>query len=210
MTYTLYYSPGASSMAVHVILNEVAADFKLENTSIMEGKNRTPEFLKLNPRGQVPVLVEDGQPLREAGAIITHLVEKHNSPLIPKSGTERTVAIEWLFYCDATLHPAYSRAFFLMRSAEDADAKAKLLDIACKNISKLWEEIEDRLAQHEYIAGDKITVADILLTVIANWSAYFPAIVIGDRARNLFKKVSGRPAYQKALAAEGVEYKVAA
>lgn len=210
MTYTLYYSPGACSLAVHVLLNELDQPFKLENTAIMEGKNRTPEYLKLNPRGQVPVLVDDGQPLRECAAIMTYLIEKHNSNLIPKSGRERTAAIEWLAYCTATLHPAYSRAFFLNRSPEDKEAKEKLLDIVFQNINKLWAEIEERLENNAYLAGDNLTAADILLTVIANWSARFPAIQIGPKAKQLLKTVSSRPAYQKALETEGVQYKVAA
>jgi glutathione S-transferase len=208
--YTLYYSPGACSMAVHVILNEIGADFKLENTALAEGRNRTPEFLKMNPRGQVPVFVDDGRPLRECASIITHLVEKHNSDLLPKSGFERTAAIEWLSYCNATLHPAYGRVFFLSRNTDDAAAKEKLLNISFQNINKLWAEIEERLEHHDYLAGDKITAADILLTVIANWSANFPAIVIGNRAKKLLKNVSSRPAYQKALEDEGVKYKAAA
>src|SRR5258706_9907840 len=92
--YTLYYSPGACSMAVHVVLGELGVPFETVNTSIPEGKNRSPEFLKINPRGQVPVLVEDGVVLREGAAIMITLMEKHNSPMLPKSGRERASTIE--------------------------------------------------------------------------------------------------------------------
>lgn len=206
--YTLYYSPGACSLAVHVILNEIGADFELVKTNLTEA--RTAEFLKLNPRGQVPTLVEDGKPLREGAAIILHLLEKHNSPLLPKSGDERTAAIEWLMFCNASLHPTYSRVFFLNRAAEDANAKEKLLDVTFKQINKLWAEVEERLNNNKYLAGNNLTAADILLTVIANWSANFPAIQIGEKAKKLLKGVSSLPSYQKAMEAEGVQYKAAA
>lgn len=209
--YTLYYSPGACSMAVHFLLNEVGAEFKLENTSLAEGKNRSPEFQKLNPRGQIPVLIdEDGDVIREGGSILIHLCEKYNSPLLPKEGKERARALEWLMFCNSTLHPAYARGFFVMRNTEDENAKEQLLSVVGTNINKLWEEIEERLGQHKYLCGDKMTIADVLMTVIANWSGRFSDIKIGTRTKNLLREVSLLPSYQKALAAEQVEYFAAA
>jgi glutathione S-transferase len=57
--YHLYYSAGSCSMAIHIALREMGLDFDLIDTSLGAGKNRSAEFLALNPRGQVPVLVED-------------------------------------------------------------------------------------------------------------------------------------------------------
>jgi glutathione S-transferase len=70
--------------------------------------------------------------------------------------------------------------------------------------------VETRLSQSPYLAGDSVTAGDILLTVIGNWSANFPTVKIGPNTKKLFKTIITRPAYQKALAAEKVEYKVAA
>lgn len=207
--YTLFYSPGACSMAVHAILNELGQQVKLENTSIPEGKNRSPEFLKYNPRGQVPVLLDGEQVLREGAAIILHICEKHNSPLVPAKGEARDVAIEWLMFCNATLHPAYSRGFFLMRNAKDEALKKELLGVVAANINKLWEEVEERLEKNQYLCGNEVTAADILLTVIANWSWRFDGIKIGARTKQLFSRVIARPAYAEALKLENVEYKAA-
>ncbi len=209
--YTLYYSPGACSMAVHVVLNELGVPFKLENTSLSEGKNRTPEFLKLNPRGAVPVLVDDGKPLTEGAAILMYLIEKHGSNLLPKSGWERAKALEALMFCNATLHPAYARGFFIKKSTKDEAAKEQLLQEACRVIQKIWDQIENKLATQPYLGGQQLTVADILMTVIANWSGMLPyPITPGPKSKELFKTIIARPAYKKALEAEHVEYKVAA
>jgi len=209
--YKLYYSPGACSMAPHVILNEVGAKFELVNSAIQEGKTRTAEFLKINPRGQIPVLEDEGFIIREGAAIIIHLLEKHNSPLLPQDGNERTAALEWLMFCNATLHPAYGRGFFLMRNVSDQAVKDQLLGITVDNINKLWEEVENRLTKNEYLAGKNLTAADILLAVIANWSRNFPKpINFGPKTKKLFKTVTERPSYKKALEVEKVEYKAAA
>ena len=208
--YKLYYSPGACSMAIHVALNECNQPVTLEKINIQEP--RPPEFLKINPRGQVPVLVDGDLVIREGAAILVYLLEKHKSPLLPSAGKERAVAFEWLMFCNATLHPSYARCFFLMRNAKD-DAKEQLLGTGVAMINKLWDEVEQRLGQSAWLAGDNITIADILMTVIANWNNYLPnpeAIKIGPRTKKLLQTVIARPAYKKALEIEQVQYKAAA
>lgn len=208
--YKLYYSPGACSMAVHVLLNEVGAHYELVRTAISEGQTRTPEFLKINPRGQIPVLEIGGSIMREGGAMMLHIAENHKSPLLPVSGEARREAIEWLSFCNATLHPAYSRAFFLMRNVQNPGEKETLGATAAAMINKLWDEVEQRLQTRDYLCGPSPTLADILMTVIANWSDHVGQPVnIGPRTRALFARMIARPAYQKALQAEQVQYKMA-
>jgi glutathione S-transferase len=196
--YTLYFASGACSMAIHVALNECNQPVKLE-------------FLKINPRGQVPVLVDDDHVIYEGAAQLVHILEKHNSPLLPKNEPARTDALQWLMYCNASLHPAYARVFFLMKNgAKDATTDA-LFDVAVKMINKMWEIIEERLSQSPYLAGKDVTMADILMTVIANWSPRMPRpVTIGPNTKKLLQQIIARPAYKKAIEIEQVEYKAAA
>src|SRR6185437_11868836 len=127
--YKLYFAPGACSMAVHVALLECNQQVTLEKVDIFSGQQRTPEFLKINPRGQVPVLVDDDLVIREGAAMLIHILEKHQSPLLPKRGRDRTMALQWLMFCNATLHPAYGRAFFLKRNGPDDSTKNELMEI---------------------------------------------------------------------------------
>ncbi len=209
--YTLYCSPGSCSMAVHVALNECNQPVKLEKLDMMAGQQRSPEFLKVNSRGQVPVLLDDDFSIREGAAILMYVLDKHSSALLPKSGKERATALEWLMFCNATLHPAYSRMFFLKKNGADDATKASLQDTGAAMINKLWANVEDRLSQTTYLAGEQVTIADILLTVIANWSGNVGRpITIGPKAKKLFQTIIARPAYKKALDEEQVEYKAAA
>ena len=207
--YKLYYSPGACSMAIHVVLNELGQAVTLEDVSKPEVK---AELTKLNPRGAVPVLVDGKETIREGAAILLHLLEKHKSTLLPSSGHERTKALEWLMSCNATLHPAYAKVFFCLKNFE-GETQQKVVTAAIAQVNKLWEEVETHLAHQPYLCGKDITVADILLTVIANWSGYFAdkgRVKIGEHTKKLLRNVVARPAYQKALATENVEYKAAA
>lgn len=205
--YTLYYSPGACSMAIHIALNECNQQVQLQKVDLAAGQNRSDEFKKINPRGQVPVLVDDGYVIYEGAAQLIYLLEKHNSPLLPKSGKERTDALQWLMFCNASLHPAFARMFFLMKNKGNDE----LIDVATKMLNKMWEDVELRLGKSKYLAGDKVTMGDILLTVIANWSPRMPKpITIGPNTKRLLTEISARHAFKKALETEQVEYKAAA
>lgn len=205
----LYYSSGACSFAIHAVLNECGADYEAQKIEISAGDNKTPEFLKINSRGQIPVLVDGDKTLREGGAIMIYLTEKFNSPLLPQSGPDRQSALEWLMFCNSTLHPAYSACFFINRQTIDADAKTTLLAAAAARVQTLWDDVEVQLNKTAYIAGANITVADFMLCTMANWlSATTPKF--GPKTTVLIKNVTARPSYQSALADEGVTYKAAA
>lgn len=209
--YTLYYLPGSCSLAVHVALNEVGAKYNLVNVSVPDGQPRPADFLKINARGNVPVLAKDGFVLREGAAILTTLLDDHKSPLLPQSGNARATALEWLAFANSTLHPAYGRLFFLHRALGDKAAESPVYEAAIVAIQKLWDEVEARLSESACIVGENITVADILITVIANWSpAARKPITFGAKTKALFQRISARPAYQQAMETEGVTYKVAA
>lgn len=206
MSYKLYYKPGACSMAVHVILNELNVPFE----AIKQDDLKAPDFLKLNPRGQVPLLLVDGEPIKEGAAIMTWLLDTHAGDLLPKSGIARAKALEWLMWCNASLHPACSKLFWLKKPAAntlDTKAKEELQIMFLEQVQSLWDEADARLAKTRYLAGDRITVADILMAVIANWGL---PVTLGANVKRVLKDVIARPAYQKALQAEQIEYKAAA
>jgi len=207
--YKLYYSPGACSMAVHVILNELNVPFELAKVSTKDGSMKTPEYLRLNPRGQVPVLVVDGKPMKEGAAIITWLLEEHKSPMLPKSGFARAKALEWLCWCNASLHVGYSKAFWLFKVQLDDNPKAVMQKSAFEQIQSMWDEAEARLAESKYLGGDSFGSADILMTVIANWNPGHQ-FKLGPNVKRVIKEMIARPSYQKALKEEQVEYKAAA
>ena len=206
----LYYSSGACSFAVHAMLLECHAEFELQKIDLHKGEGKTPEFLKINSRGQIPVLVDGDLTIREGAAILNYLAEKYNSPLLPKSGVDRVAAMEWMMFCNSTLHPAYGRCFFMGRQEVDSVAKTKLMDTCCAAVQALWDDVEAQLNKgRQYIAGNQVTIADIMLCVMANWGIANPP-KLGSKTKALIAEVSSRPSYQAALAAEGVDYKAAA
>lgn len=207
--YKLYYAPGACSLAIHVILNELNVPFEAIRKSTKDGSLKTPEFLKINPRGQVPVLEVDGQTIREGGAILVWLMDTHKSPFLPQSGIERARALEWLLWANASMHPAYGRAFWLMNQQIDDRVKSTLQQNIAAQIQTFWDEAERRLGESKYLGGTEMGAADILLAVFSNWDVG-TKFKFGPHTQRLLKEIVARPAYQKALAAEQIEYKAVA
>jgi len=206
--YKLYYSPGACSLAVHVILNELNVPFEAIRKSTKDGSLKTPEFLKINPRGQVPVLVAGDTPVKEGAAMITYLLDTHKSALLPTAGMERAKALEWLMWANSSLHPTYTRAYWLMRQEIDDKSKATLNASTYAQIQSYWDEAEERLSHTKFLGGDNIGPSDILITVISQWGIGHD-FKFGPNLQRVFKEVQARPSWSKATASEKGEAKAA-
>jgi glutathione S-transferase len=208
--YKLYYSPGACSRAVHVVLNEIGENPELIKINTAAGEQKKPEFLKINPFGVVPVLVDDGTVILEGAAQIVHLCDKHKSPLLSREGLARTKALQWLSFANATLHPAYGRMFMLRKLDLDDAARDSLVKQYTAIIQGLWDKIETHLAANgPFLAGKDVTPGDILVTVISSWSPFDQKFNFGPKTKALIESVSSRPAFKKAKDLETAEAKAA-
>ncbi len=210
MSYELYTMAGSCSMAVHAIMNELKLNPTVHIVEKNDGPNgiKSPAYLKINPRGNVPCLVEDGKATIEGAAIITYLCDKEGK-LLPKSGYERAQALQWLMFANSTLHPAYGRTFWLNTNLPE-DQRDAAVKTARSQIQDLWNYVESQLEANgtTYLAGNEPTAADFLVTTIANWNA--AAYKFGPKTKAIFKNISARPSYQQALAVEQIEYNAAA
>jgi len=104
---TLYFAPGASSMAVHIALHEVGVAFEARSLSFHQRENRTPAYLALNPEGKVPTLLIDRRPLTEVAAILFYLARRFpEAGLLPEGAEGEAQPLSWLSFIASTLHPA--------------------------------------------------------------------------------------------------------
>jgi glutathione S-transferase len=105
---TLYFAPGASSMAPHIALNEIGAPFEARPVSFAKSETRGPEFLAINPEGKVPTLLIDGRPLTEVAGILYYLARAYpEARLMPQDDPEAEArVVSWMSFIASTLHPA--------------------------------------------------------------------------------------------------------
>jgi glutathione S-transferase len=141
---TLYLAPGSSSMAAHVALHEVGAEFETRPVSLARRETRTPDFLALNPAGQVPLLVTPEGALTEVAAILFWLARRHPAAgLLPEGAMAEARAISWMSFLAATVHPARRQGLEPARAA--------------------WSMTEARLGEAPYTLGEAYSIADIHL-----------------------------------------------
>lgn len=195
--YSLYHSTGACSLATLTILNELAIPVKVINV------NTLTDFNTVNPVASVPALTIDDQVLTEGAAIVLYLLKKHDNDLLPSEPQARQQAIEHIMFANATMHPAYSKLFFINEHISNEDAKQQALDAAAAHINKLWQVVEDKLSQQQYLGGDQPSAADIMLAVYSSWGVYFPvAINFGERTTNMLLETRSRSSFRTALASD--------
>ena len=176
MTYTLYYSPGAASMAVHWMLIEMAVPFEAKLVSIDAGEQRSAEYLKLNPSGRIPTLVIDGAPRTESAALLMLLAERHpDKGLAPASGSAgRAEWLETMIYLANTVLPAMRDWFYAGADGDPAGAES-VKALARRRIEGAWEHLNTRLADgRSHLVGDRLSTADLLGTMLMRWSRNMP------------------------------------
>ena len=182
--YTLYYAPGASSMAAHIALHEVGAAFEGRPLSFSRNEQRTDAYLALNPEGKVPTLLIDERRLTEVAAILYFLARRHpEAGLLPAGIEAEAQTISWMSFIASTLHPA-------RRSGVDAVMKA--YGIADRKLgAKAW-------------AVDSYSIADIhlfrLYWRIAN--SLKPAPGTFPNLTQHYGRMMARPAVQRTLEIE--------
>ncbi|ENV32637.1 glutathione binding-like protein [Acinetobacter gerneri] len=199
----LYYSPGACSLASHILLNEINVDFDLERVDLKTHKTeKGADYYEINPKGYVPALeINPGLILTENVAVLPFIAQHDpKQDLIPPSGLGRAKVLEWLGYLNSELHDAYA-VFFGPALTEEERARAYA------EIDKILKYIENYLQESEfdYLVNDRFGPADAYLFVITNWSNViqhdltpYPNIVA------LRNKVAERQSVQIAMRDEGL------
>ena len=202
--YKLHYLPSACSLATQVILRELNQPIQLAK------KTASANFSALNPVGAVPVLEDGERVLREGAAIIFYLLDKHHNQLMPTEPEAKLQAIENLLFANATMHPAYGRLFFNSEHISDGAEKDRAFEAAAKAINHLWGVVEQKLEQQKFLGGDKVSAADILLTVYSRWGEFFPVdIRIGEKTTRMLNAVIQLESFQLSLAAEKMDSEAA-
>jgi len=183
-----FYAPGASSMAPHIALFETGAAFEGRPLSFRRGENRTPDYLAVNPLGQVPTLVIDGRPLTEVAAILFYLAKTFpGAGLLPEDDEGQVQVISWMSFIAATVHPARRQG----------------LDHA----RQVYALADRRLGPRDWAVGERYSIADIHLFRLF-WRFFNSLKPPADEFSNLmrlYERMLQRPAVQRTLAVEAAE-----
>lgn len=198
----LYYTPGACSLAPHIVAHESGILLDLVKVDLASHKTETgADYFTINPRGYVPALdIGQGEPLTEASVIVQYLADqKPTGGILPPTGSlDRVRVQQWLAFIATELHKGFSPLW-----SPDTPEATKSATLA--RLNTRFAELDKHLANRSYLMGDTFTVADAYAFTILNW-ANFLNIDLGSYAslRAYRARVEARPAVQKALKAEGL------
>jgi glutathione S-transferase len=153
----LFYAPTACCDATLIALEHLAVPYELHLVRFARGDNRKPEYVELNPRGKVPLLLVDGRPLTENTAILTYLARTHpQSQLLPLSNGEYDDAkvLADLAWVASGMHPLVTRIFIPNKVCDLPEAANRIKDIASIEMAANLALLEKRLADREWMYGE--------------------------------------------------------
>jgi len=198
--YVLHWSRGCGSFAPHAALNEVSASYELVEVDLDSNQEYTEEFLAINPRAQVPVLtLPDGTIMTESVAMMIHIADCHpESGLMPDIGqADRAIVYRWLVFSAVNLYEAGCRIVdthhYSAKKSDYEGIRAK----ARYDLDGYWEMVAEAVGDGSYLLGQRYSVVDICLLMIAQWHPEPDALI--ERYPNLgmlCDAVKNRPAIE--------------
>jgi glutathione S-transferase len=198
----LYYSPGACSMAPHIVAREAGHTLDLEKVDIPAKKTADgSDFWKINPKGYVPALMlDDGQVITEVGVICQYLADqKPESGLVPKFGTiERYHQMEALNFAATEVHKQIGALFNPKMTPE-------MKEVQLGTIERRLNSLEKMLDGKSYVMGKNFTAADTYLFTVLNWTNKLKVDVSKwPNIKAYMGRVAERPKVQETMRAEGL------
>lgn len=170
----LFYAPGTCALAPHIVLEWIGEPYDLQKV-----KPSDPEYLKLNPLGQVPVMI-DGESgvMNQADAILKYLAKKYPQAELGDDGTlQNSYELDrWLAFLTGDVHPAFFPFFAPARYSIDSSDQTKQAtkEASYKLIDRVYKHLDQHLEEKEHLVGDRRTIADAYAFAMIRWGNNLP------------------------------------
>ena len=176
MSLKLYFAPGACSFVPHCLLQVSGADYEPQMVKLHKGEQNGDDYKAINPRGQVPVLVDDGQVVTQILAIILYLDQKFpDAHFLPMEALARAKAIETLAWMNNTVHPTFTHIFMPQKFSDQAEVQAALKVFNTQTYKGLLGELEQivqrNLKTSEWLTGAHVGPVDVYALTLTRWGS---------------------------------------
>ena len=211
----LFFAPGACSFVPHVGLEAARAatgqDFEAQPVKLHKGEQRTPDYLALNPDGQVPVLVVDGEPLTQIVAICDWIDRSFPAAgLLPTDAWARAKALSRLAWMNNSVHPSFTHVFMPQKFARDESAVADVRAFAVEQYRGHLERLDGMAQQASpWLAGERFSFLDAYALTLLRWAGFaeidaseMPAL------QALVSRAAEHPPVAAVMAREGITLSV--
>jgi glutathione S-transferase len=210
---TLHYFPGNASLTPHVLLHELGVPFELHLLDKANQEHKSPAYLRLNPNGLIPVLVDGDIVLYETAAICLHLADTHPAAALapPLGSAERAHFYKWLMWLTNTMQAALLPYFYPERWVDEgnATAAAQVKAHAQAKVAGCLAQIDAHLAGHggPWMMGTTYSALDPFTFMLCRWTRGFPARPAREYPHigPFLQRMLARDAVQRAIATEGLQ-----
>ena len=199
----LYAAGTSNGMRARIALEECGLKYNFHPNDLLKGEHKTPQYLALNPMGQIPVMVDNEGPggkkitMAQSSAIMVYCAEKAGK-FIPKDPARKAAMLEAYMSASTDITPMFGAVNTCVRAKEPHVAAGEMFKQRLKGYFKVWDDL---LAKRKYAAGDELTIADFSLFA-GYWRTRgtFPELVEGmANLARWGKEMDARPAIQRAL-----------
>lgn len=197
MTYRLYWGRTTGAFGPEAVLAEIGAPFERVEIDWRAGGTRSPDYLSINPRGQIPALeLPDGTVVVESAAIVLCLADRHPDAglLPPPDDPARGLCYRWTVYGAVNLYEVELQQYLGADAADLGDCQRRLDAARAAAIDLCWGAVESALDPGPYVLGERFSAADIYLAMIAGWQLDKPKMATRrPRVERLVDLVRRRP-----------------
>jgi len=201
---TLYYAPGACSMAAHIVLEESGEKYTPQRVDLAKGEQKTDAYLKIHPLGRVPALrLDNGEPLSENTAILPYLGKRFG--MWPTDATAEAKALSTIGYFASSVHPAHAHVGRPERYTADANAYPGIKDMGLKTFHGYLKQTDGMLGGREWLS-DRYSVLDPYAFVFYTWGVRRELPMGELKNYTAFKdRMLKRPAVQRVVEDEKIK-----
>ena len=198
-TLELYYAPRTRSFTALWLLEELGQPYTLHAFSLEGNRHKQADFLALNPMGKVPLVVHDGVPVAETGAIAIYLADR-----FPEAGLapalddgKRPAFLRWVLFAGSVIEPALGEKFFKW----EVPARS----VAWGSFAQMQDNLQAGVAPGPWLLGERFSAADVVIGSAARFGVLFGAFPKEGAIADYVARVSARPAFARASAIEARE-----
>ena len=171
MTLRFYYSPLSCSLATHIVLEHVGADYEAKRLNLRENDQNAPDYLAINPKGRVPALVTERGILTETPALLLFLAQTYpNAQIAPLDDPFALAQMQSInsWFC-STVHVHHAHGARGRRWSDDPAAQQSMKAKVAQNMTDCAELIEREILRGPWVMGEQFTVADPYLFTMVSW-----------------------------------------
>lgn len=218
-TIVLYYAPDNASLIVRLLLEELGLPYETVLVDRSVNAQKSTEYRRLNPAGQIPVCIIDGEPVFETAAILLSLADRHDRFSINVSDALRPPFLKWLFFLSNSLHVDLRQRFYPEKyTGDDEPALRAFSEITLQRLIERFGIFDSLYCRSSdpYVFGVEPTIIDMYLSVCFRWAQLYPLKGQGNSrepdfpavdfkgVKKMVQHLEQRPAIRRACEIEGI------